>query len=68
MYWDIRPHKSTNKSNIQVVDKHFNRMGLVMCAAVREVNNKCLSYIKFHESEIKKEKRKGKNKFIKKFN
>ena len=35
VHWDIRPHKSTNKSNIQAVDKDYNIMGLVMCAAVK---------------------------------
>ena len=45
MHWDIRPHIGTTKSNIQAVDKHLNRMGLLICAAVKEVNNKYLSYV-----------------------
>ena len=51
MHWDIRPHIGTTESNIQAVDKHMNRMGLLICAAVKEVNNKYLSYVESYESE-----------------
>ena len=33
------PHIGTTKSNIQAVDKHFNTMGLLICPAIKEVNN-----------------------------
>ena len=51
VHWDIRPHIGTTKSNIQAVDTHLNRMGLLICAAVKEVNNKYLSYVESYESE-----------------
>ena len=54
LHWDIRPHIGTTKSNIKGVDKHFNRMGLLICAAVKKVYNKYLSYVKFYESEREK--------------
>ena len=53
MHWDIRPHIGTTKSNIQTVEKHLNIMGLVICAALKEVNNKYLGYVKIYESERK---------------
>ena len=37
---DIYPHIGTTKSNIQAVDKHFNTIGLLICPAIKEVNNK----------------------------
>ena len=42
----------TSKSNIQAVEKHFNTMGLLICAVVKEVKNTYLIYIKFNKSEI----------------
>ena len=56
VHWDIRPHIGTTNSNIQAVDKHFNTMGLLICAAVKEVNNRYLSYITFYESESRPSK------------
>ena len=40
LHWDIRPHIGTTKSNIKGVDKHFKRMGLLICGAVKKVYHK----------------------------
>ena len=57
MHLDIHPHIGTTKSNIQAVDKHLNRMGLLFCATVKEVNNKYLNYVESYESKRKEEEK-----------
>ena len=36
VHWDLCPHIGTTKPNIQAVDKHFNMIGLVICAAIKQ--------------------------------
>ena len=50
-------HSSThthNLFNIQAVDKHLIIIGMVVCAAVKEVNNKYVSYVEYYKSEGEK--------------
>ena len=55
VHWDIRPHIGTTKSNIQAVDKHLiKKKEFLISAAVKEVNNKYVCYVKYYESEEKK--------------
>ena len=35
VHWDICPHIDTTNSNIQAFQKHFNTMGLIICAAIK---------------------------------
>ena len=51
VHWDNCPHIGTTKSNIQAVDKHLIRMGLLICAALKEVNNKYVGYVQYFKSE-----------------
>ena len=56
VHWEIRPHISTPKSNIQAVDKHLIKKELLICAAVKKVNKKYVCYVKYYESEYKMRK------------